>query len=157
MRIRRAPRVMFALAAITLGLVFSFPGPNRTSASSEEQRVAAVERVIDGDTFVVAGGDRIRVRNFDTPELRRYRCASERRRAVEARTAAEALLENRLVTLAITDRDRYGRIIADVTLHLDAVRVDFVVAMTARGHGARWRYGAEPKPDWCPQRAVAAL
>lgn len=119
--------------------------------------MARVERIIDGDTFVIEGGDRIRVRNFDTPELRRYHCPSERQSAIDARAAAADLLQDRTVTLEIAYSDRYERLVADVTLHYDAARLDFVAAMVARGHGARWDYGEEPKPTWCGPDEFAGL
>ncbi len=118
-------------------------------AAASEKTVAVV-RVIDGDTFVVSGGERIRVRNFDTPELRRYDCLEEKQAAQAARRAARRLLSGRRVTLSIAGRDRYRRTVADVAVHQGPRAADFVALMTARGHGKRWRYGREPQPDWCP-------
>lgn len=113
-------------------------------------RIAAVERVIDGDTFVIAGGARIRIRNFDTAELRHWECQAERRLARAARDQARTLLQGARVALTIHGEDRYRRLVADVTLASGPARGrDIVDAMTDAGHGARWRYGREPQPDWC--------
>lgn len=117
------------------------------------QRVAAVTYVIDGDTFEIAGGARVRVRNFDTPELRDYDCAEERRLARAARDAARRTLSRKRVTLTVAGEDRYGRLVADVTVHEGAKAYDFAERMMAQGHGARWRFGFEPQPEWCAQSA----
>lgn len=121
-------------------------------AASAIDRTAQVVRVIDGDTFVIAGGERIRVRNFDTPELRSYDCNEEKVAAQGATRAARALLTRQTVRLSITGRDRYGRMVADVVMVNAAGQRDFVDAMVASGHGARWRYGEEPQPRWCPKK-----
>ncbi|MCI4665100.1 MAG: thermonuclease family protein [Neomegalonema sp.] len=142
---RRAAALCLLLVMLGVGLSTSGP-----SAAPTEQRVTRVARIIDGDTFVVAGGDRIRVRNFDTPELRRYGCAEEKKRAIAARKAAADILADRKVRLTLAYRDRYERWVADVVVESAPYSVDFVDAMIVRGHGARWNYGKEPKPRWCP-------
>ena len=113
-------------------------------------RTAKVTRVIDGDTFVIATGERIRVRNFDTPELRSYACPEEKVAAQGARRAARALLARQTVRLSISGKDRYGRMVADVSVLKPGGADDFVDSMVSTGHGARWRYGKEPQPTWCP-------
>lgn len=125
------------------------------ASAAASSRTTEVTRVIDGDTFVIAGGERVRVRNFDTPELRGYDCAAERAAGVAARDAARAILLRRTVTLRVDGRDRYRRLIADVTVHNGPRSADFVARMVASGHGARWRYGREPQPDWCRGRDEA--
>lgn len=147
-----------AAAAIIVWLVIAIieMTPLTVFASQTERRVALVERVIDGDTFVLVGGERVRVRNFDTPELRRYACAEERARAVAARAAAIDLLTDRRVTVFVAYRDRFDRLVGDVALHDGVARRDFVAAMIDAGHGARWDYGNEPQPEWCSVDALAA-
>ncbi len=144
-------RAAAALATAILIVLFALFGaaPEKGRAAPTEGRVALVERIIDGDTFVVAGGDRIRVRNFDTPELRRYDCDAEKALAIAARAAAAELLQDRTVTLDVAYSNRYDRLVADVLVHEGGARIDFVAAMVAGGHGARWAYGEEPQPEWC--------
>ncbi|MEL6977404.1 MAG: thermonuclease family protein [Pseudomonadota bacterium] len=137
------------------------PAP-RAASSAPRERSAEVTRVIDGDTFVIEGGARVRVRNFDTPERRRFACSEEKEAAEAATRAARALLHRQRVALSISGEDRYGRLIADVRLLLPnrqrslsgagAQSSDFVERMVSSGHGARWDYGREPQPDWCPRR-----
>lgn len=120
-------------------------------------RSAVVERVIDGDTFVIAGGARVRVKDFDTAELRHWECQAERALARAARDRARELLQGARVRLRVDGEDRYRRLVADVFLESGPGRGEtFVEAMTGSGHGARWNYGHEPQPDWCGPDAVAA-
>lgn len=129
----------------------SAPGGPRPGAVWRE---ALVRRVIDGDTFVLSDGARVRVRNFDTPERRRYDCPEEKRLAEAATQAARRLLDRQRVRLRVTGRDRYRRLVADVmVLTGRGEGVDFVERMVASGHGARWNYGREPQPEWCPAPA----
>lgn len=139
-------------AALALvGVLAAATAPSEGSAAPAT-RTAQVKRVVDGDTFVIAGGERIRVRNFDTPELRQYDCPEEKIAAQGARRAARALLARKTVRLSVSGRDRYGRTVADVSLLGPRGSKDFVDVMVASGHGARWRYGEEPQPTWCPKR-----
>ncbi|MEO1329755.1 MAG: thermonuclease family protein [Pseudomonadota bacterium] len=138
------------VAALVVGLCVW--GGATLATASERIETTEVTRVIDGDTFVVAGDVRVRVRNFDTPELRRYECRSERTAAVAARDAARRLLQGQRVTLRVTGEDRYRRQVADVSVHRGARQSDFVAEMVAQGHGARWDYGNEPQPEWCQGR-----
>ena len=142
------------LAAWTVAVLIMV-GVFASAATIEEepgrvQRTAKVTRVIDGDTFVIATGERVRVRNFDTPELRSYDCPAEKVAAQGARRAARALLTRKTVRLSITGKDRYGRVVADVAMLRPNGAQDFVDAMVSTGHGARWNYGKEPQPTWCP-------
>lgn len=138
-----------AVAAVS-ALAFAAP----TAIATETVRDATVVRVIDGDTFEVAGGAKVRVRNFDTPELRSYECPEEKRMAQAARDAARRMLQGERVRLAVDGEDRYRRLVADVTLKRSGH--DFVADMIAEGHGARWDYGNEPQPDWCDAERIAS-
>ncbi|MEM9724196.1 MAG: thermonuclease family protein [Pseudomonadota bacterium] len=122
-------------------------------SASGDERLATVARVIDGDTFVTSDGARIRVRNFDTPELRGHACPEERAAAEGARRAARQLLTAQTVRLRVSNQDRYGRLVADVAVLRGDGELDFVSTMVATGHGARWEYGRERQPIWCPQLA----
>lgn len=87
-------------------------------------RECAIERVVDGDTFVCAGGERVRLLLIDTPEL------SQRPYGDSARTAARSLLPvGARVRLEhdVELRDRYGRTLAyvyqgDVFVNRELVR-----------------------------------
>lgn len=67
-----------------------------------------VMRVVDGDTLVVAPGDRVRLIGIDTPES--GDCGYQR-----ATDALRRLVESRMVTLGnpatVQDEDKYGRLL----------------------------------------------
>jgi micrococcal nuclease len=79
--------------------------------------------VIDGDTYQIAHagapqGESVRARHFDTPEKGdQAHCEAERVKAAEATAAARRLLPKGMrVLLADLARDRYGRLLATVSL-----------------------------------------
>lgn len=80
-----------------------------------------VIKIIDGDTIDIQipnyGMDRIRIKNIDTPEIRKAACPLEKKLALEAKYLAQQLLTGTSVILK-TDpkRDQYGRTLAHVIL-----------------------------------------
>lgn len=143
------------LSAVAAFIGSALISASATATATESVRETTVVRVIDGDTFEVAGGAKVRVRNFDTPELRSYECPEEKRMAQAARDAARRMLQGERVRLDVDGEDRYRRLVADVTLHKGRDDIDFVEAMIASGHGAHWNYGHEPQPDWCDAGRIA--
>ena len=77
-----------------------------TACNEQQTTTARVTDVIDGDTIVIGGGDRVRYIGVDSPERGEeyYQEASE---------ANRELVQNKRVRLEkdITDRDRYGRLL----------------------------------------------
>lgn len=71
-----------------------------------------VSRVIDGDTFELQGGQKVRMIGIDTPETvdtrEKVQCFG-----LEASTKTKELLENKQVRLEkdISETDRYGRLL----------------------------------------------
>lgn len=61
-------------------------------------------RVVDGDTLVIAG-ERVRLRNYNAPELHQPG-------GIEARARLEALTLGRVVVCAGRARDQYARLVA---------------------------------------------
>ncbi len=61
-----------------------------------------VNNVIDGDTFILANGERIRLLGVNAPELKN--CGSE-----QAKTLLTKLINNKLVIIKEIERDYYGR------------------------------------------------
>lgn len=146
--------VMAALAAV-IGTVavnnwpldvpgVDFPGRTEQPAPRGGTRVARADRVIDGDTFI-ALGQRIRVADIDTPEVR-GRCPYETRLAARATARMRALLGQgpfELHPLASgRDRDRYGRSLRIVTRGGRSLGDQLVTEGLAR----TWSGRREP---WC--------
>lgn len=115
--------VAIFLATIGRGLmidsVLERPGWRVNGAASPvttEER-ARVARVIDGDTFEVAGGGRVRILNIDTAEmLPRAQCTREAELANSAKARLRRLVLGREVRLTAEgeDRDRFGRLLRRV-------------------------------------------
>jgi micrococcal nuclease len=76
---------------------------------------ALVERVIDGDTIELAGGERVRYVLVDAPEITNGKNACF---GAEARQLNRELVEGRVVELGYGPRcrDRYERLLATVTI-----------------------------------------
>lgn len=102
-------------------------------------------RVYDGDTFDV-GNERFRIESIDTPELRRAHCPLERRRAEDAKIAAQAIFNNAeriIITPARGRRDRYARVVASISVD----GRDFGERMIEEGHARPYR--RPPGWNWC--------
>lgn len=89
------------------------------------ERTARVERVVDGDTLKLAGGDRVRLIGVDTPETKKpgtpVQCYGK-----AASAFTERLVEGRRVTLTFDAEreDRYGRVLAYVARASDGLDVN---------------------------------
>ncbi len=96
-----------------------------------------VERVVDGDTFVLSGGDRVRLIGIDTPESVHPEKPVEPF-SREASAFAKRLLEGKTVRLEfdVQERDKYGRLLAYVYLedgtfvNAELVKNGFAVILT---------------------------
>lgn len=101
------------------------------AAPAIAQTIAGLERVIDGDTLIVAG-QRVRLFGIDAPE-RGQTCGGRDGRTYECgRDSAAVLAElvrGRAVTCAARDTDRYGRIVATCSTEVG----DLGAAMVRRG------------------------
>jgi len=110
----------------------------KTSPPESETHRAIVERVIDGDTFVLVSGERVRLIGVDTPELGR-KDRTVQYFAEESRDFLKGLVEGREVTLKSDWRgkDRYGRTLAyvyigdSVFVNLEIVRQGFGFVYTS--------------------------
>lgn len=97
-----SPLLVFVLliASVTLNIFLYFK-------AKDVSDINVVERVIDGDTFVLSFGQRVRLRNVDSPEL--GLCGSN-----EAKSALEKIILKKRVELKDYFTDQYGRIEAFV-------------------------------------------
>jgi|LSQX01.1.fsa_nt_gb micrococcal nuclease len=81
------------------------------SVEAPEEFTALCTRVVDGDTIVIEGGERVRYIGMDTPELEGAEPGAE-----AATEANRELVEGREVriVLDVEHRDQYGRLLAYV-------------------------------------------
>lgn len=90
-----------------------FDSINDTSRTSEERTASRiVERVVDGDTLMLEGGEKVRLIGVDAPESVKPGSETE----CFGKESSEYLkqkLEGETITLQkdTTDRDRYGRLL----------------------------------------------
>lgn len=99
-----------------------------------------VVRVIDGDTIVIAGGERIRLGGIDTPELR-GKCPYEKLLARDARRRLEQLLDGS-VDLRNSRRGKYRRV-------ADAFKDGANVANVLIKEGLGRLYHGGKREGWC--------
>lgn len=106
---------------------------------------ARVGYVIDGDTFRLASGERIRIAGIDAPETRQgqARCRREIELGKTATARARALLDGRSVTVVRVGRS-YDRTVARVSLGGRDVAAELV-----RIGAARWWPRGKARPGWC--------
>jgi len=117
---RRTVAVRTAVALILLGLAawqFFVVGEPDRPAPLEPGAIVLVERVIDGDTLLLADQTRIRLLGVDTPETKRPDSPIEPF-GPEAYAFTRLHVEGRLVRLEFDKEryDRYGRVLAYVYL-----------------------------------------
>ncbi len=132
-----ASHVTAMLAALVTALVLGGAAP--------AGRTQIVAYVIDGDTFRLASGERIRIAGIDAPETQRgqAKCRREIAAGRAATATARGLLQGRDVRLARLGRS-YNRTVARVTLG----GRDVAGALVRLGAARWWPRGAR-KPDWC--------
>ena len=114
---------------ITLAIIgyigYKYVSPKLESVKNDEQSdFILVERVVDGDTFKMAGGERIRLLGIDTPEkFQSTKLDKDSKKSGQDKKTLQALGEAaseyvkklaegkkvRLVKEPGTDKDKYGR------------------------------------------------
>jgi endonuclease YncB( thermonuclease family) len=121
------------------------------STASDIAAIGRILWVIDGDTYRIAhagapDGEPVRARHFDTPEKgERARCEAERLKAGRAEAMARSLLsKGAVVGLSNPGRDRYGRLLATITL---ADGRDLAGLMI--GAGIARPYDGGRRSSWC--------
>lgn len=107
------------LVGIALGIGPPEAFARQPSTPAPPAREATVERVVDGDTLLLVGRERVRLIGVDAPEIP-HRGHPGERFGAEARDFTNALAGGRHVTLVFDAgagiRDRYGRTLAYVLL-----------------------------------------
>jgi len=107
----------FVAAAVVCSVAFRFVQllSDTDRFSFDASRLYRVERVVDGDTLLLAGGTRIRLLGVDTPETKHPDRPPEPL-GFEAAAFTRSHVENRYVKLRFDRerRDRYRRVLAYV-------------------------------------------
>ena len=121
------------------------PAPTSIGRERRAERIARTGaiRVIDGDTFVLAG-ETIRIADIDTPETHPPRCAREAELGARATRRLAVLLAAGPFELVPIDRDadRYGRKLRIVRRHGRPIGDTLIAEGLARPYGTGRR-------SWC--------
>jgi len=137
---------------VLLGLLFPLGEPARAAEPLAGPYMAAVEKVVDGDTIAVRVTVwldldirvLVRIRGIDAPELKGA-CAYEKAQAQRATAALARLVGDGTVLLTAVEGDKYfGRVLADVTAPDGS---DVAAALIAAGMARRYEGGR--RGDWC--------
>jgi micrococcal nuclease len=86
---------------------FLFEGPLAPRMAAQLPRFSFVQRVIDGDTVIMADGRRVRLIGLDAPE-RNEQCFAEAKRFLHSLVSGKAVE----VAFDAERRDAYGRLLA---------------------------------------------
>jgi len=91
------------------------------SLPTESNHEAMVTKVIDGDTFLIEGGQKVRMLGIDADE-RGYPCYNE------AKVALEQMILNKRVLLepGTDNKDKYGRLLRWVWINGTLVNLELV-------------------------------
>ncbi|MEP7162818.1 MAG: thermonuclease family protein [Candidatus Moraniibacteriota bacterium] len=120
---RRSPRSILSLSLVILFNLAYFTWPTfhdwtdknlfqKNPQETVQSRVSLVKRVVDGDTFELESGEKVRLIGVDTPESVKpntpVQCFGK-----EASNYLEDLLEGKEVRLEkdVSETDRYGRLL----------------------------------------------
>ncbi len=102
--------------------------------------------VIDGDTVKLRSGEfagtRVRIVGLDAPEIH-GKCNAERRLAAKAKTRLIDLARTGRIRLEVSGRDKYGRILAVMTVNGRDVARTLIDERLARP------YAGGHRPGWC--------
>jgi len=129
-----APTAALALVVFLLATVTACA----REGDAARRTATTVSRVVDGDTLVVSGGERVRLLQIDAPEAGRECHASASRRFLAALSppGTRVLLEPD----ARLDRvDRFGRLLR----YVHAADVNVNVELVRRGAATPWFYRGE--------------
>lgn len=129
------------LALVLLALVFAlalaavnYPRLSSRSREPNVERLGVVARVLDGDTIVIAGDERVRLVGINAPEPH----PEPQPGAIEAKRFVENLCPpGAEVGLDIDDlrpRDKYGRTLAIVYVRVDGSWVNLNAELLRNGH-----------------------
>ena len=106
--------------ALAFFLLCTLSGCLPLATSLDTDRVA---RVIDGDTIILSGGERVRYIGIDTPEM-----DPEEPFAVQATQANRELVEGKPVRLErdVSETDKYGRLLRYIWVDEKLVNLELV-------------------------------
>lgn len=152
---KHAPLKLSFLIVIAF-LVQSFSEGSECGFAGKDFYCAKVVRVLDGDTIAVdlpgihdffGKNQVLRIYGVDAPELH-SKDDCEKKQAVKARNFVEYLLKNKTVNLKGVSKDKYGRLLSDVSFDGQSVSS----LLIDRGFAVAYYGEAKKKIDWCKKK-----
>ncbi|MBI4170173.1 MAG: thermonuclease family protein [Candidatus Aenigmarchaeota archaeon] len=123
-------RIFYMLVVVLIVVIYSvyFAVPTGYLSDSYELEETVVTKVVDGDTIVIQGGQRIRLLNIDARE-RGENCYKEAKEMLEELV----LLKNVTLERDNDNKDRYGRLlrhvyVGNLSANLELVKKGLAVA-----------------------------
>lgn len=121
-----------------------------TNVFAKEQYLVKIERVVDGDTFIIKwdtipfGMDKVsvRIKGIDTPETH-SKCLKEKSSGLDAKVFLTHLIDQQNVIISNCSPDKFARWDCDVTYK------DQDIAATMINNGFAKPYHGEKKTPWC--------
>jgi endonuclease YncB( thermonuclease family) len=143
------PRQIAAVLAAAMMALAAAPVPGARAGGAGPALAlcgggVSVNCIVDGDTFDV-GGVRIRMVDYDAPEIGKSRCAREHALGEKARLRLRDLLNSGAILILPSgsrDEDRYGRKLRMVTLDGQSVGKILIA------EGLAWPWEGR-RHDWC--------
>lgn len=144
----RIERILITLIFLVISIILYnlFYGTEVSSTNSKE--ISFVTNIVDGDTIVVSGGDRVRLLGIDTPEKGEVYYN-------EAKNRLESLIENKEVLLEKEgdNKDQYGRLLRYVFLNETNVNMILV----KEGYAACYFYEESKYKQECAEIEMNAI
>ncbi len=114
-QIKKIPKP--ALIIIIIIIAYNIISTEKPPENFENMKKTVVERVVDGDTIIISGGERIRMIGINTPESVKEAGEVEHF-GIEASKYTKDKLEGKTIYIEkdVSDRDDYGRLLRYIYL-----------------------------------------
>jgi len=114
-QIKKIPKP--ALIIIIIIIAYNIISTEKPPENFENMKKSVVERVVDGDTIIISGGERIRMIGINTPESVKEAGEVEHF-GIEASKYTKDKLEGKTIYIEkdVSDRDDYGRLLRYIYL-----------------------------------------
>ncbi len=110
--------------------IFSIPRDKLIVLDPTETIQVKVEKVIDGDTIILVGGERVRYLGVDAPALMEKTTGLEREIGKQAYEFNKEMIEGKTIELEFepkrNTRDYYGRLLAYVWIEGEMVNLELI-------------------------------
>ncbi|WP_299356727.1 thermonuclease family protein [uncultured Shimia sp.] len=116
-KILRLARVVIVIAILAIAAILSFDAIAQSSTIEKCGSAKRVTCVVDGDTIWFEG-EKIRLKDFDTPEPTTNVCGGQSEKALASKASSrllELLNENEF-TIDRDGKDKYGRTLAKIRI-----------------------------------------